>query len=366
MKIKYLTFESCGASGAMTLGNNITDHFGGQTIVVSHCTPRSKPNRVKKFQKMWGPGVEVAASDDELVELCKDADIVFCLAFPQKTWPTAKETLQRIPAYKVLGSLGTQEINILGVRWFYKEVASVFDCWWSERPLIRDFNISKGLCRPDIPYVIGCNVYRPACESTSAELVDERDPGEIITNARFSKGKGSDRMIPMFERLMGKGYNCKAWGWKPKEGGVTFLGCVKSKPDMWEAWGRVAPKVAMGTYGPEDIPVMFRSARFAVDMTAWKGDGSLWGDGGLQWCQAEAIDWGCIPIVNRKFYQGDEWDTILHRVDSLDEVDALLEGWDEAKHEEMIRKGKEYVRQNLSLQRFQDSMDEIVRLAGAR
>lgn len=366
MKIIYLTFESCGASGAMTLGNHITDYLGGQVVVISHCSPRAKISRTKKFQKMWGKDVLVAANNDEVVEYCRGADIVFSLAFPEKTWPGAKETIQRIDSYKVFGSLGTQEINIGGVRHWYKEIAPLFDCWWSERPLIRDFNIANGWCRPDVPYVVGCNVYSSRCESSVGEIMDTRDPKHIITNCRFSKGKGSHLMIPLFERLMGGGYRCDAWGWNPKEGGLTFLGAVKTKPELWEAWKRVAPVVARGTYGRDDIPLVFRSAVLAVDMTAWRGDGSLWGDGGLQWCQAEAIDWGVVPVVNRKFYQGDEWDDIVFRVDSLDEVDGILGAWDEDRHAEMIEKGREYVRQNLSLERFRQSIDQIVELARSR
>lgn len=389
MNIKFLTYDTCFGNGAQTLAQNTLRHVNGHPdkgmVVVAPVEPKTTPERTErakerrraKVRDLFGEGVEVACDDDEIVKACEGADAVFVLMFIKGVWPTAKECLERIKAPKVVFSLGTQESRVCGE--FYR--LGVWDAWWSERPLIRDYNIRRGFVTEDTPYIVGCNVYDLACKLTPDEVARNRDPRSIVTNARWTTSKGAVPLLAMFDTLVKSQNppNMAAWGWNPVEGGISFYSAVKSRPDRWAAWGRVS-HIARGTYSRGDISRILggdgagTAPRLAVDLTNYRGDGSTWGDGGLQYCQAEAIDWGAVPVVDRGFHPGDGWDDVLLRVpeDCLDE-DGLTDGeklavwlenvvlprWDVKEHAERIHLGREYISENLSLKRFNQSIDEI-------
>jgi hypothetical protein len=390
MKVKFITYDTCFGNGAQTLAQNTLHHMTGNSnqgmIVIAPVEKKSTPEKTEKAKErrrekvraLFGKGVDVACDDDDVIELCKDVDALFVLMFINGVWPTFKECLDRIPVPKVIFSLGTQESRVCGD--FYKRGS--WDAWWSERPLIRDFNIKKGFVSKDTPYIVGCNVYDLTCPLTPQEAAERRNPQSLITNARWTTSKGAVPLLEMFNKLQLESPNLQmdAWGWKSNEGGISFFSMVKSVPERWEAWSRVS-KLARGTYSRKDIPHILgglekgTAPRFAVDLTNYKGDGTIWGDGGLQYCQAEALDWGSVPVVDRGFHQGDAWDKVLLRVpDSCLNEKAVTKGpalaawlqkeilpqWNVDEHAERIHLGRQYIKENLSLTRFNSSIDEII------
>ena len=120
------------------------------------------------------------------------------------------------------------------------------------------------------------------------------------------------------------------------------------------------------SYTAEQIPEILGGARLSLDLTAAKGDGNRFGDGGLQYGQAESIDWGALPFCDSNFYIGDEWDSIMLRQprdnisDIVSTVQDHLKTWNPEKHAKMIEAGRQYVRENMSRQRFNDSMNAVL------
>jgi len=383
VKVKFITYDSCFGNGAQTLAQNTINHLGGELIVVSLVGEKSKPSfteRAKtrqrqKVKDLFGQNVLVATTDEEILNFCSDADIVFVTMFIKNIWPNAEKTLGMIKAPKVVFSLGTQEFRPCGE--FYR--LKVWDAWWSERPLIRKFNIAKGFVKTDTKYVIGCNVYDLKCTLTPTEVTSQRDPLSLISSSRWSNGKGSIPLLDMYGELYDMGqFNLGAWGWNSDEGSMAFFSSVKSHPQRSEIWKKIKP-IIKGKYDRSNIPEIFggeNAPRFAIDLTKFKGDGTQFGDGGLQYCQAEALDYGSIPIVDRAFHPSDEWDKIIHRVpdacyDAKGNVDgvklagwisSLMKNWNFSEHVDRISLGREYIKKNLSIERFNQSMDELTKL----
>jgi hypothetical protein len=389
MLAKVITYEGFG--GARTYVENLLFLFNGNRshqegmVIVSQTPELSTPERTsrsrnrhrEKLKLKFGEGVTVACSDQEVLDACEDANIVFSLFFMNNKWPTASDVFAKIKAPKVALGIGTHETRMCAD---FSRMPH-WDAWWSVRPAIREHNLRKGFLDETTPHVMSCNVHDNVCKKTAVESSTERDPRYIISNTRFSTGKGAVQVLKMFDSLMQREDppRLAAWGWSPDENGMSFFGAIKTKSENYDAWKRVVP-IMKGAYTRDQVPEILagngpRTApRFSIDLTFSKGDEIRWGDGGMQNCQSEAIDWGVIPIVDRRFYVSDEWDSIMYRLpekcygdDGRPDgdlianwvYDELLPGWSEEKHAEMIQAGRDYIDTHLSVKNFHDSMVEL-------
>lgn len=357
MRAAVLTCEYGGMGGNVTLGRLLCDHLNADPIIVGDCTDRPvyRERRLNKFKPIWGDRLKVVIGNEEIVNVCNSYDIIFVTNL--RPWGTKKidemyATLDRITAKKVMMCLASTEWRMKKTRPSLEYPG--WDCWWSERPLIRDFYLEIGAVKKEMPYVTGCNVYTPR-ETTPAP------PGDrIIQAVRFQSNKRSPEILEGLSLAYDEGLPIDAWAWDEKEGSMHWLGAVKMNPERYKSWKKLEEAgVFRGPYTTDDLDTVYANARFAIDHSASKGDGSLWGDGGLQYAQAEAIDRGVVPVVNRKFYIGDEWDAIMHRVDHPSEVVELYRNWDPQRHAEMIARGREYIKRDMSPARFTASIDEV-------
>jgi hypothetical protein len=364
MKSVYLTYEGSGPGGHVTYGKLVCDYLKADPVIVSACSPRPtfRERRRQKFVPIWGENVKIAIGVNEIVAACKDADIVFLgLATWKATHPGAEDeiaqAIDQIQSFKVLMCLGTNESRLPELRKLYARCSSKIDCWYSNRPLIRDFFVRKELVSKTTPYVVGINPYKMR---DGESPVGERT--KVITATRFASAKRSTEVIPTLLKFHEDGVPVTA-SYDPNEASFYFLGGVKNKPDVLAQWNKLkAAGILQGHYTGVKLQEILSSARFSIDHTYMAGDGSLWGDGISQYCQSEAIDWGAVPVVNRKFYFGDGWDSIVHRVDHPLETVELYKNWDPIQHAEMIERGREYVRVNQSFEKFNAAIDNVLSL----
>jgi len=267
------------------------------------------------------------------------------------------EAISRIDSFKVLMCLGTNESRLPELRKLYAKCSDQLDCWYSNRPLIRDFFVSKGIASKSIPYVVGINPYKMRDGKSG---LGERE--KVVTATRFASAKRSVEVIPTLLKFHELGVPVTA-SYDPNEASFYFLGGVKNKPEVFAQWNALKDAgILQGHYTGSKLQEILSAARFSIDHTYMAGDGSIWGDGISQYCQSEAIDWGAVPVVNRKFYFGDGWDTIVHRVDHPLESLDLYKNWSPTQHAEMIARGREYVREKQSFEKFGAAIDEVISL----
>lgn len=372
MKAKFILhgIDTGYPNGGMTLTKCSIDAIGGSVITRLEGGKRNSKSfkkREEEYAKVMGVPVEIATSDDEFHQMCEGVDILFSLPFGNKVWPTFESALSGLTCKKVAFLLGAAESRRAPA--FTK--SKVWDAHWSERPMIRDYMQSRRIVDPNDPYIVGCNVYELKCPHTVEEVTAMKDPRNVISSARFGSFKGSDQVLKVFDELSKDDRNVlDAWGWVPHEAGMSFLGMIKGIPEMKQMWERTAHKIARGTYNAHQIPDIMQKARFAIDFTRGNGDGSIFGDGGLQYCQAEAIDWGAIPVCDSDFHRGDGWDSLmlLTKRDDVDDAVNLLKGeldnWDPESHARKVEAGRQYIRDNLSRDRFNASMKEVLDKVG--
>ena len=357
------------AGGQRTLAANVCRVLGGTIVASTEIKPKWRRHPELQLEAeqqasvQLGVPVVFAETDDEVVAACIDADAVFCIGFRAKKWPTFEDCLSRIKCKKVAFILATSETMNAGA--FLR--SRIWDAYWSERPMIREYLRAKGKVDASKPYTVGCNVYQPSCPLTAEQLVEHKEPRLVVSNSRFASMKRSAELLGVFDHLSrDPTLRLEAWGWKPNEGGFSFKELVKIIPERFDAWNRIGKHLAQGEYSADQVPGILSPARFAIDLTYMRGDGSRWGDGGLQYCQAEAIDWGTIPVCGSEFHLGAEWSSIMHLVPALDPklpklvYDIVTQRWDPAGHADMIERGREYIEKNLSFERFNASIAELV------
>ena len=367
MKAKFLIqgIDTGYPNGGMSLFKFAIASIGGSIITRM---PDAKPSQVEKkldqFKNVMQAEVEVATNDDEVRQYCNDADVVFVMPVGNKVWPTFEEVLGSVRAKKVVFILGTNETRRCPA--FVK--SRVWDAYWSERPMIMEYLRGRGIVDTKKPYIVGCNVYELKCPHTVDELVSMKNPNSVISSSRFGSFKGSGHILQIFDKLLSTTPTAEidAWGWSPNEAGISFLSIIKSKPEMMKLWNSTGKQVARGPYRAETIPSFMSKARVSIDLTCGKGDGSYFGDGGLQYVQAESIDWGAIPFCDSNFYVGDEWSSFMMRqprayVDEIaGDISNLLQEWDPQKHAKMIEAGRNYIKENMSRERFNESINKVL------
>ncbi len=368
MKAKFIIhgIDTGYPNGGMTLTMSAIAAIGGTVVTRLEGGKRGSKSfkkREEEYSRVMGVPVEIATSDDEVRQMCEDIDVLFALPFGNKVWPTFESALQGLSCKKVAFLLGSAESRRAPM--FTK--SKIWDARWSERPMIRDYMQSRRIVDPSKPYVVGCNVYDLKCALSSEEVTALKDPRNVISSARFGSFKGSDQVLKVLNELIKDERNhLDAWGWTPNEAGMSFLGMIKGIPEMKAMWDDTGHKVARGTYNAPQIPDIMRKARFAIDFTRGNGDGSIFGDGGLQYCQAEAIDWGAIPVCDSDFHRGEGWNSVM-LLTGRDDVESAvrilkeeLETWDPEAHARKVEAGRQYIRDNLNRDRFNASMSEIL------
>jgi hypothetical protein len=320
--------------------------------------------KIDQFRNVMKADVEVATNDEDIIRMCEDIDNLFVMPVGNKVWTTFEDVMNKLKCKKVVFFCGTGESRRCPA--FVK--SNVWDAYWSERPLIKEYMQSKNYVDKKKPYIVGCNVYELKCPYTVDELMSMKDTKSFISACRFGSSKGSSHALQVFDQLLKSGVdaNMAAWGWLPNEAGISFLSLIKSDPVMFDMWNDTGKKMARGAYTAEQIPEILGTARLSLDLTAAKGDGNRFGDGGLQYGQAESIDWGALPFCDSNFYIGDEWDTVMLRQPRdnisgiVNDVQDHLKTWNPEKHAKMIEAGRQYVRENMSRQRFNDSMNAVL------
>ena len=364
MKAVYLTYEGSGPGGHVTYGKLVCDGVNAEPVIVSNCSPRPtfRERRRQKFVPIWGDNVKIVIGVSEILDACKDADVVFLgLATWKATHDGAEEqivdAIKQMSSFKVLMCLGTNETRLPALMKMYAAAKPYIDCWYSNRPLIRDYFFQKGHVSPSTPWIVGLNPYK-----MKDGMSPVGDRVKVVTATRFASAKKSALVIPTISKLHEEGIPTEAW-YDPNEASFYFLGSVKNVPETFAQWNALKDEgILRGHYSGKDIPGILSNARFSIDHTYMRGDGSLWGDGISQYVQSEAFDYGAIPVVNKNFYFGDGWDTILHRVDHPMEVLDLYKKWSPEQHTEMIEKGREYVRENQSFEKFNAAINSVLSL----
>ena len=369
MKIKFLIhgIDTGYPNGGMTLTTSAIGAIGGTVITRLPGGKRGTARfnkRVAEYESVMGVPVEIATSDEEFKEMCKDIDVLFALPFGNKVWPTFEETIGKLKCKKVAFLLGSAESKRAPN--FTK--SNIWSAYWSERPMIRDYMQSHKKTDKNKPYIIGCNIYDLKCPYSPEEITSRKDPRKVISTARFGSFKGSDRVLRVFDNLIkNPDYHLEAWGWTPNEAGMSFLTLIKTVEEMKEMWDSTGKKVAKGTYTADMLPSIMETARFAIDFTKGRGDGTIFQDGGLQYCQAEAIDWGVIPFCDSDFHKaGFEEIMLLTDRENIEMSNQIIESalstWDPDKHALTIQKGRDYIKNYLSRDRFNHSMQEVIRM----
>lgn len=367
MNVKYILhgIDTLYPNGGMTLTMQAMKAIGGTVVTRMDLKRGSKAfeRKQKMCSSVMGSQVEIATNDDELIQLCEDADLIFVLPFGNKVWPNFEEVLFKLNAKKVSLILGAAETRRASN--FVK--SNVWHARWSERPMIKDYIQGRGLVDLKKPYVIGCNVYELSCPYTPEELTEMKIARSINTSARFGSFKGSAKLLETFAGLIEDPRNkIDAWGWSPNEAGISFLSLVKMKPEVLEIWNDVGKRIARGTYTPPMIPDIMKNTQFSLDFTKGTGDGTIFGDGGLQYCQAEAIDWGAIPVCDSNFHVGEEWKQLMVLVDRENPREAAniiqqeLNSWNPELHIMRIEAGRKYIQENLNAERFNRSIFELL------
>lgn len=367
MKIKFLIegIDTDYPNGGMSLVKSAIAAIGGSVITrAPDAKQRYIDKKLPQFKKVMQADVEVATNDDEVRQLCEGVDALFVVPVGNKKWLTFEEALGGLSCKKIIFILGTGESR----RCPGMVKSHIWDAYWSERPKIKEFMQGKGLVDKTKPYIIGNNIYELKCPYTVDELVVAKDVKSVISSCRFGSSKGSAHTLRIFDDIIKSGTDVKlaAWGWMPTEAGISFLSLIKSIPEMFEMWNTTGKLLARGAYTTDQIPDFMKSARLSIDLTAAKGDGNCFGDGGLQYGQAESIDWGALPLCDSNFYIGNEWDSMMLRLprDDVKGISQLvqdeLKTWDPHKHAQMIETGRKYLRDNLSRERFNDSMKRVL------
>ena len=369
MNVKYILhgIDTLYPNGGMTLTMQAIKAIGGSVVTRMDIKRGSKTfeRKQKMCSEVMGSPVEIATSDEELLQICENADVIFALPFGNKVWSNFEEVLGKLNAKKVSLILGAAETRRAAN--FVK--SDIWHARWSERPMIKEYIQGRGLIDVKKPSVIGCNVYELSCPYSPEELTSMKESRSINTSARFGSFKGSDKLLQTFAFLKEDSRNkIDAWGWSPNEAGLSFYALVKKRNDVLEIWNDVGKKIARGTYTPPMIPDLMKSTQFSADFTKGKGDGTIFGDGGLQYCQAEAIDWGAIPVCDLDFHRGKEWGELMVLVDRENPREAAniiqheLNNWNSDQHIQRIQNGRKYIQENLNAERFNRSIHEVVEL----
>ena len=367
MKIKFLIegIDTNYPNGGMSLVKSAIAAIGGSVITrLPGAKLRQVEKKLPQFKSVMQADVEVATTDDEVRQLCEDIDALFVVPVGNKKWPTFEEALGNLKCKKTIFILGTGEAR----RCPAMVKARIWDAYWSERPMIKEYMQGKGLVDKTKPYIVGNNIYELKCPYTVDELVAAKDIKYVISSCRFGSSKGSSHQLRVFDDLLKSGADVKmdAWGWLPNEAGMSFLSLIKTIPEMFAMWNTTGRQLARGAYTADQIPDFMKPARISIDLTDAKEDGNRFGDGGLQYGQAESIDWGALPFCDSNFYVGDQWDSIMLRLprDNVkgisQKIQEELKTWDPEKHAKMIEAGRQYLRENLSRDRFNDSMKRVL------
>lgn len=378
-KLPAVVITYPGFGGARTQVENVLETLNGSRdrgmIIV---TPRKKPSRAaeRKLKERYGENVKVVINKEEIIDAIREVDpeVVFSLFFINGSWPDAEETFQeigRMGKKRVVMGIGTQESRLCSQFTSMK----AWDAWWAIRQNVLDHNKDA---IGSLPTVLGCNVFKRTCPLAPEELVEmQGSVPRLVSNTRFSTGKGALAVMDILDDTAAAGWNSEAWGWNMTESGISFYGAVKSDKGKWAQWEKLRSSgIVRGPYERSSVGNILKGARYTVDFTISKGDATTYGDGGIQHCQAESIDWGAIPIVHPDFYAGSGWDEIVLRPPDdcftgkpgyrkplgnkiaqwLQEKDKE---WDPAGHVEKIKMGRKYLDEAVSKEKFLSSWFEL-------
>jgi len=380
----YAPDSLAGFNGCLTLFKKCVDSIPNSHAIFFNrdWKPKNKPykTRDQELGSIFEKNQYTLTNEEEtFVKTCNEADAVFFLSSIDKPYTQYYvdliNSLQTKKFLMIVGGSGMSRSrkHMTGIQW---------DGCWCLRQEIRDSHIRLKLIDKDLPFVMGPNPYQMKCPYTPEELVQYKNKNKIITNTRMSSFKNPDYMFDLISELSQQPRNIvEMWGIEEDEPGTPqFLRLFKCVPRRHQKWNTLK-SIRKGSYTPSDFEKIMLETSFAMDFTNNTTDAVRWNDGGLQYCQMEAIEWGVIPVCLSDFYVDEEFDSIMKRYPKLEklkdpfgeyskeelekivnDIQKTMDELSDEEHIEYIRKGREYIQKNNSYQKLSDSIYKLIEM----